>query len=82
MMKTSLFRIDVSATHQQAIETAVGWSIRMVTDVSPFLNLLSVAEPGFMPSRSHTPSASLGCDDPLKTMAPRMVGGPRRVTSL
>lgn len=55
-------------------------SVRMVTEVSPFLNLPRVAEPGFMPRRSQMPSTSLGCEVPPKTIAPLMVGGPRRVT--
>jgi hypothetical protein len=54
-------------------------NIRIVTDVSPFLNFPSVAEPCLVPSLSQMPSTSLGCEDPAKTMAPRIVGGPRRL---
>lgn len=49
----------------------------MDTDVSPFANLPNDAEPRLEPSLSQIPSTRAGWDEPLKTMAPRMVGGPR-----
>lgn len=52
---------------------------RIWTWVSPLANLLSWATPRLVPSRSQMPSTRVGCDEPLKTMAPRMVGGPRSV---
>jgi hypothetical protein len=75
-----LFLIDVSVVCQRAYAARVQLYIRIVTDVSPFLNLPSVAEPCLRPRRSHTPSTSLGWEDPLNMRAPRMVGGPSSVT--
>jgi hypothetical protein len=49
---------------------------RMCTEVSPLANLLSWAVPRFMPRRSQMPSTSTGWEEPLKTIAPRMLGGP------
>lgn len=49
----------------------------MDTDVSPFANFPSDAEPRLEPRRSQMASTRVGCDEPLKTIAPRMIGGPR-----
>lgn len=79
-MKTSLLRIEVSRRGQHMSEAGVSANLRIVTEVSPFLNLPSVAEPGLMPSLSQIPSTSLGCEVPPKTIAPLIVGGPSSVT--
>jgi hypothetical protein len=81
-MKTSLSRIDVSVKHQRGSWRAIGGGVlRICTDVSPLANLLRAADPRLVPRRSQMPSTRAGCDEPLKTMAPRMMGGPRSVRS-
>jgi hypothetical protein len=65
---------EVSEAKLRPLERA---HTRIDTLVSPFANFPKLAEPRLEPRRSQMPSTRAGWLDPLKTIAPRMVGGPR-----